>query len=157
MTKMIKIMFVCHGNICRSPMAEFVLADMLEKKHLSNRICVASCAVSTEEIRNGVGNPVHPGTAAELARLGISCKGKRAVLLQREDYDRYDLFVAMDQGNVRAMHRIFGGDPQEKICKLLDFTESGGDVADPWYTDRFDITMRDVRRGCTALLEYLMQ
>ena len=152
-----KVMFVCHGNICRSPMAEFLFLDMIKKRGLSNRITVASSAVSTEEIWNGIGNPVHPGTVAELSRLGISCKEKRAVLLLREDYEKYDFFVAMDSSNVRAMHRIFGGDPQKKICKLMDFTSRGGDVADPWYTDRFDVTMRDVRLGCEGLLAYLSQ
>ena len=152
-----KIMFVCHGNICRSPMAEYLMRDMIQKKGLEDRIAVASSAESTEEIRGGVGNPVHPGTEKALTSLGISCKGKRATLLRREDYDQYDLFVGMDRSNLRAMHRILGDDPQEKICKLLDFTPDGGDVADPWYTDRFDITLHDVRRGCEALLEFLMR
>ena len=152
-----KIMFVCHGNICRSPMAEFLMRDMIQKKGLEDRITVASSAESTEEIWGGVGNPVHPGTEKILTSLGISCKGKRATLLRREDYDQYDLFVGMDRSNLRAMQRILGGDPQKKICKLLDFTPDGGDVADPWYTDRFDITLHDVRRGCEALLEVLMR
>ena len=150
---MIKVLFICHGNICRSTMCEAVFTHLVEKRHLTHLFTIASAATSREEI----GNPPHWGTVQKLREEGIPVIPHRAVQMTREDYDRYDLFVAMDQGNVRAMHRIFGGDPQEKICKLLDFTESGGDVADPWYTDRFDITMRDVRRGCTALLEHLMQ
>jgi len=146
-----KIMFVCHGNICRSPMAEFIFRDMAEKAKLP--ITVSSSATSTEEIRNGIGNPVYPPAKAELAKHGLSCDGKRAVQLQKSDYDKYDLFVGMDSANIRNMHRIFGGDPDGKIRKLMEYTDRGGDVADPWYSDRFDIAYRDIYDGCKALLE----
>ena len=147
-----RIMFVCHGNICRSPMAEFILKDLLTKAGLAHWITVASSATSTEEIWQGVGNPVYPPAKRELARHGLSCEGKRAVQLTREDYDRYDLFIGMDQANIRNMTRILGGDPDGKIRKLMDYTPDGGDVADPWYTDRFDVTYRDIEAGCRGLL-----
>ena len=150
-----KIMFVCHGNICRSPMAEFIFKNLLKERGLAQRFTVTSSATSTEEIWNGVGNPVYPPAKAELARHGISCEGKRAVQLQRSDYEEYDLFVGMDSANIRNMHRILGGDPENKIHKLMDYTGRGGDVADPWYSDRFDITYRDVYEGCCALLTTL--
>ena len=148
-----RIMFVCHGNICRSPMAEFVLRDMLKKRGLDGEWIVASSATSTEEIYNGVGNPVYPPARAELARHGLSCDGKRAVQVRREDYEKYDRFVCMDDNNVRNLLRIFGSDPQNKVCKLLDYTQGGGDVIDPWYYGNFDATYRDVVCGCEALLE----
>ena len=147
---MIRIMFVCHGNICRSPMAEFIMKKLVLERKESFRI--ASSATSTEEIWNGIGNPVYPPAKAELAKHGISCEGKRAVQLRREDYDQYDLFVGMDSANIRNMTRILGGDPQGKIHKLMDYTSRGGDVADPWYSDRFDVAYRDIEEGCQALL-----
>ena len=148
---LIRIMFVCHGNICRSPMAEFILKDMLKKAGLSSRVSVASSATSTEEIRNGVGNPVYPPAKRELALHGLTCEGKRAVQLTRADYDTYDLLIGMDSANIRNMHRILGGDPQGKIRKLMDYA-GGGDVADPWYTGNFDVTYRDIEAGCRGLL-----
>ena len=148
---MIRIMFVCHGNICRSPMAEFILKDMLKKAGLSSRVSVASSATSTEEIWNGVGNPVYPPAKRELALHGLSCEGKRAVQLTRADYDTYDLLIGMDSANIRNMHRILGGDPHGKIRKLMDYA-GGGDVADPWYTGNFDVTYRDIEAGCRGLL-----
>ena len=148
---MIRIMFVCHGNICRSPMAEFILKDMLKKAGLSSRVVVASSATSTEEIWNGVGNPVYPPAKRELALHGLTCEGKRAVQLTRTDYGAFDLLIGMDSANVRNMHRILGGDPQGKIRKLMDYA-GGGDVADPWYTGSFDVTYRDIEAGCRALL-----
>ena len=154
---MIKIMFVCHGNICRSPMAEFIFKKMAEERNLSDRFLVASCATSTEEIWNGVGNPVYPPAKAELKRHGISCEGKRAVQLRESDYEQYDLLIGMDTANIRNMHRILGGDPDGKIRKLMDYTDRGGDVADPWYTDRFDVTYRDIFEGCEALLNTLLK
>ena len=154
--KMKKIMFVCHGNICRSPMAEFILKDMAKRQGKENDFFIASCATSTEEIRNGMGNPVYPPARAELARHGLSCEGKRAVQLKREDYERYDLFIGMDSANIRNMHRILGGDPLGKIRKLMDYTDRGGDVADPWYSDRFDIAYRDIHEGCEKLFETLI-
>lgn len=152
---MIKIMFVCHGNICRSPMAEFILKDLVKKQDRENDFLIKSSATSTEEIWNGVGNPVYPPAKAELAKHGITCDGKRAVQLRNDDYDKYDLFIGMDSANIRNMHRILGGDPEDKIRKLMDYTDRGGDVADPWYTRSFDVTYRDVLDGCTALLENL--
>ena len=150
---MTKILFICHGNICRSPMAEFICKDLVAKQGREKEFFIASCATSEEEIWNGVGNPVYPPARAELAKHGISCAGKRAVRLQKSDYDAYDLLVVMDNNNLRNAHRILGGDPQGKLCKLMDYTSRGGDVADPWYTDRFDIAYRDILDGCTGLLE----
>ena len=152
------IMFVCHGNICRSTMAEFVMRDMLEQAGLEDKVAVASSATSTEEI----GNPVHHGTRRMLERHGISCDGKRAVQLKRSDYDRYDLFVGMDGANIRNMRRMLGGDAQGKVTKLLQFPEgtsadAASDVDDPWYTGDFEATWRDVAAGCSALLEYLQE
>ena len=152
---MTRIMFVCHGNICRSPMAEFVLKKMIAERGMAEKFLVASSATSTEEIWNGVGNPVYPPAKAELAKHGIFCEGKRAVQLTRADYDKYDLFIGMDAANIRNMHRILGGDPQNKIRKLMDYTPKGGDVADPWYTRRFDVTYADVVAGCEGLLSKL--
>ena len=152
---MTKILFVCHGNICRSPMAEFIFRDLAEKHHMSDRFTVSSCATSTEEIFMGVGNPVYPPAAAELAKHGISCKGKRAVQLTKADYGKYDLLIGMDSANIRNMHRMLGGDPEGKIHKLLEYTGSDRDVSDPWYSDRFDIAWRDIYAGCAALFEKL--
>lgn len=150
---MLKIMFVCHGNICRSPMAEFIMKDMLKKANIP--AVVQSSATSTEEIWNGVGNPVYPPAKAELLQHGLTCEGKRAVQLKKEDYEKYDLFVGMDSANIRNMHRILGGDKDGKIRKLMDYTSRGGDVADPWYSDRFDVAYRDIYDGCKALLEII--
>ena len=153
---MMRIMFVCHGNICRSPMAEFIFKAMIRERGMEGRFVVASSATSTEEIWGGVGNPVYPPAREELARHGILCEGKRAVQLRREDYDKYDLFIGMDSANVRNMHRMLGGDPEGKIRKLMDYTGRGGDVADPWYSERFDIAYRDIYAGCVALLEQVI-
>ena len=153
---MIKIMFVCHGNICRSPMAEFIFKDLLKKEGLQDKFFVSSSATSTEEIWNGIGNPVYPPAKAELARHGISCEGKRAVQLSPFDYDKYDLFIGMDSMNIRNMHRILGGAPENKIRKLMEYTERGGDVADPWYSGRFDVAYRDIYDGCEGLADYLI-
>lgn len=152
----IEIMFVCHGNICRSPMAEFIMKDLVKKQGLEDRFGIASSATSTEEIWNGVGNPVYPPARAELAKHGLSCDGKRAVQLQKSDYGRYDLFVGMDGANIRNMIRIFGSDPDRKIHKLMDYTDHGGDVADPWYSRNFEVTYKDVLEGCAALLNELI-
>lgn len=138
-------------------MAEFILKDLVKKENLTDRFVIASAATSTEEIFRGVGNPVYPPAREELAKHGISCAGKRAVLLTREDYERYDLLIGMDSANIRNMNRILGGDPDGKIRKLLDYTGRGGDVADPWYSDRFDIAYRDIAEGCRALLNALKQ
>ncbi len=149
---MLKIMFVCHGNICRSPMAEFIFRKMASEQGIHD-VSVASSATSTEEIWNGIGNPVYPPAKAELAARGIDCAGKRAVQLTKSDYAKYDLFIGMDSANIRNMHRIFGGDPSSKIRKLMDYTSRGGDVADPWYSGHFDVTYRDIYDGCLALAE----
>lgn len=146
-----KILFVCHGNICRSPMAEFVMKDMVKKAHIEDRFVIASAATSTEEI----GNPVHWGTREKLGSVGISCKGKTARQMTRQDYKDYDLLIGMDRANIRNMIRICGGDPDEKIHSLLEYAGSSRDIADPWYTGNFDDTYRDVVEGCTALLKQL--
>ena len=147
---MIKVLFICHGNICRSPMAEFVLRDLLEKRGMHG-FEVASAATSSEE----TGNPVHPGTRRKLAEHGIRCDGKTARRLTRADYANYDLIVGMDAYNLRSMQTLFGGDPEGKLRKLLSFCGEGGDVADPWYTGDFEQTWRDVSRGCHALVDLL--
>lgn len=152
---MTKILFVCHGNICRSPMAEFIFKDLVRKCGRAEEFEVASCATSREEIWNGVGNPVYPPAREELAKHGIGCAGKRAVQLTKADYNHYDLLIGMDENNIRNMMRILGADPEGKVCKLMDYTGRGGDVADPWYSDRFDIAYRDIEEGCKALLEHL--
>ena len=148
-----KIMFVCHGNICRSPMAEFVFLDMLKKRGLSDKITALSSATSTEEI----GNDVHRGTKVILTKYNIPFKRREAVQLTRSDYDKYDLFVGMDSANIRNMHRIFGTDPNGKIVRLLDLTDEPRDVADPWYTGNFEVTYRDVVKGSEALIEHIIR
>ena len=150
---MTKILFVCHGNICRSPMAEFVMKDLVRKAGLEEKIHIASAATSTEEI----GNPVYPPARRELARHGIDCGGKTARQLTARDYGDYDLLVGMDGANLRNMRRICGGDPEGKISLLLDYTDRPGDVADPWYTGDFEATWRDVSEGCARLLKHLTE
>lgn len=145
-----RILFVCHGNICRSPMAEFVMRDLLEKQGIHD-IETASAATSSEEI----GNPVHPGTRRKLAEHGIRCDGKTARRLTRADYAHYDLIIGMDAYNLRNMQTLFGGDPDHKLHKLLSFCGEGGDVADPWYTGDFEQTWQDISRGCQALMDHL--
>ncbi len=153
---MIRIMFVCHGNICRSPMAEIIFRDMVEKRGVGDRFFVSSSATSTEEIFCGVGNPVYPPARAELEKHGLSAGGKRAVQLKKSDYSKYDLFVAMDDANIRNIGYIFGVDPEGKVSKLMDHTPKGGSVADPWYSGKFDVTYRDIYLGCECLLNELI-
>lgn len=150
---MIKILFVCHGNICRSPMAEFVMKDMVRKAGLENQFHIASAATSGEEL----GNPVYPPARRKLAEHGIDCSGKTARRLRKSDYTQYDLLIGMDQANLRNMHRMCGGDPEGKLHLLLDFTNRPGNVADPWYTGDFEATWRDVTQGCQGLLQELAQ
>jgi len=147
-----KLLFVCHGNICRSPMAEMVFKHLVRQRGLTG-FTVASAATSTEEI----GNPVYPPARAVMARHGIPVEKRGARQLTRADYDAYDLLIGMDNANIRNMHRMLGGDPQGKIFRLMDFTHRPGEVADPWYSDRFDECYEDVLEGCEALLQYVLK
>ena len=148
---MIKILFICHGNICRSPMAEFVMKALVQEQGLSYRYEIASAATSTEEI----GNPVYPPARRMLAAHGISCAGKTARQMTKQDYAYYDLLIGMDHANLRNMRRICCGDPDGKLHLLLDYTNRPGEVADPWYTDDFQSTWEDVTEGCQGLLKAL--
>ena len=150
---MVKILFVCHGNICRSPMAEFVMKDIVEKEGIASEFYIASAATSTEEI----GNPVHHGTRSKLSQVGISTAGKYAVQMKRSDYQDYDYIIGMDNWNYRNMLRIAGKDKEQKISLLLDYTDHPRDVADPWYTGDFEKTYEDVMAGCQGFLAYLRQ
>ena len=149
--KMVKILFVCHGNICRSPMAEFVMKDLVKKAGLASQFHIESAATSREEI----GNPVYPPVRRKLAEHGIGCQGHAAKQMKKADYSHYDLLIGMDQANLRNMTRICGGDPEEKIHLLMDYTDRPGQVADPWYTGDFETTYQDVLEGCQGLLEEL--
>lgn len=149
---MIKVLFVCHGNICRSPMAEFVFRDMVQKRGLSDRFYIASAATSSEEL----GNPVHYGTVRKLKAHGISTVGKYAVQLKKKDYREYDYILGMDYRNIRNIDRIIDSDPERKVSLLLDYTEHPRDIADPWYTGNFDRTYEDILEGCEGFLNYLI-
>ena len=147
-----RILFVCHGNICRSTMAEFVMKDLVERAGVADEFEIASAATSNEEI----GNPVYPGTRKVLVEHGIAgFEGKRACRIEPGDYDAHDLLIGMDEANIHSMQRAFGGDPDGKIVKLLEFAGSTRDVADPWYTRDFDTTYSDVLAGCEGLLNAL--
>ena len=148
---MTKVLFICHGNICRSPMAEFVMKDLVKKAGLTSQFGIASAATSREEI----GNPVYPPARRKLAEHGISSGGHAARQLTADDYKAYDLLIGMDGANLRNMQRICGGDPDGKMHLLLDYAGRPGDVADPWYTGDFEATWRDVLAGCRGLLEDL--
>jgi len=150
---MIKVLFVCHGNICRSTMAEFVFKDMVAKKGLEKEFYIASAGTSREEL----GNPVHHGTRKKLAEVGISCAGKVATQLRREDYDKYDYILGMDHWNIKNMYRILGEDPDGKVKLLLEYAGEDADIADPWYTGDFEATYRDVMRGSTELLAHIIK
>ena len=154
---MVKILFVCHGNICRSPMAEFVMKELVRKASVADRFVIESAATSSEEIWRGQGNPVYPPTRRELLSHGIDPGDKRARQTVRADYARWDYLIGMDRENMRGMRRIYGGDPEGKLSLLLDYTERPGqEVADPWYTGNFAATWRDVSEGCSGLLAYLL-
>ena len=151
---MIKILFVCHGNICRSPMAEFVMKDLVEKAGLGERLYIESAATSREEI----GNPVYPPARRKLAEHGIGCEGHAARQITARDYQDFDLLIAMDSANLRNMRRFYGGDPAGKIHMLLDYAgRPGEEVADPWYTGDFQATWQDVSAGCAGLLKQLTE
>ena len=150
---MTKILFVCLGNICRSPMAEFVMKDLVQKAGLEAQFEIASAATSYEEY----GNPVYPPARRKLAEHGIDCAGKTARPLEKKDYEKYDLLIGMDSSNIRNMLRICGGDPAGKIHLLLEYAGRSDGIADPWYTGNFDATWNDVLKGCTALLNHLIK
>ena len=153
---MIKVLFICHGNICRSPMAEYIFRDLPRRQGCEARFHIASAATSTEEI----GNPIHPGTRRKLLEHGISkeeiaCKHARQIT--RRDYEEYDYLIAMDRMNLRNIQRILRDDPQNKIHLLLEYTDRPGDIADPWYTGNFEDTYRDVCEGCEGLLAHILR
>ena len=150
---MIKVLFICHGNICRSTMAESVFTDMVKKQHIDQLFEIDSAATSREEI----GNPPHYGTVNKLKSVGIPVIPHRAIQMTKHDYEYYDYLIGMDTANIRNMNRIAGGDSQDKIYKLLSFAGSGQDVADPWYTGDFNETYRDVVAGCEGFLKFLRE
>lgn len=150
---MISILMVCHGNICRSPMAEFVFRDIVHQNGMADQFLIASAATSTEEI----GNPPHHGTRNLLAQKGISTAGKQSVQLKASDYDKYDYLIGMDQANIRNMHRILKRKDPDKIFRLLDLTKNPRDIADPWYTGNFEITYEDVLEGCKTLFKMIQE
>ena len=148
-----KILFICHGNICRSPLAEFIMKELTEKRGIKDDFYIASAATSTEEI----GNPVYPPVKRILDSRGINCSAKRAIQVKKSDYDNYDYLICMDKNNLRNLARIVGEDTQNKISLLLDFTNRPADVADPWYTGDFETTLKDVEEGCKGLLDYILK
>ena len=150
---MIRIMFVCHGNICRSPMAEFIMKKLVSDMGYGDDFYISSSATSTEEI----GNSVYPPAKSELAKHGIGCSGKTSVQLKKSDYEKYDYFIGMDTVNIRNMNRIFDNDKDGKIYKLLTFAGRGDDVADPWYSRDFETTYRDIDEGCRGLIKHIME
>lgn len=150
---MIKIMFVCYGNICRSPMAEFLMKDYVEKKGLKDLFCIKSSATSYEE----VGNPVYPGTRRILNSLSIDCSKKYSEKLKASDYEKYDYFIGMDEQNRRTMIRQLDGDKDNKVSLILDYSKNPREVADPWYTGEFDLTYRDIIEGIECFFEFLLK
>ena len=155
---MIKIMFVCHGNICRSPMAEFVMKKLVRDKGLEKEFYIKSAATHTDEIWNGRGSPVYPPAKEQLVKHSVPFdESKQATLLNKADYDNYDLFIGMDGENIRYMNRIFGTYNSDKCVKLMSYTNRGGDVSDPWYTRDFNRAYNDILTGCKGLLEYLTE
>ena len=150
---MIKVLFVCHGNICRSPMAEFIFRDLVNKRGLDDRFEVASAATSYEE----TGNPIYPPAKRKLAEHGIRAEGHQAHRMERREYEEYDYLIGMEQYNIRNMMRILGGDPQNKVSRLLDHSKHPRDIDDPWYTGDFETAYRDILEGCEALLNELLE
>ncbi|MCM1212226.1 MAG: low molecular weight phosphotyrosine protein phosphatase [Blautia sp.] len=150
---MIKILFICHGNICRSPMAESLMTHLIKQNRLEADFQIASAATSREEI----GNSPHYGTVAKLRSVNVPLVPHRAVQMTKADYKKYDYLIGMDEMNIRNMMRILGSDPERKVHRLLEFSRYPRDIADPWYTGNFDVTYEDILEGCEALLEYLVQ
>ncbi len=150
---MVKVLFVCHGNICRSPMAEFILKDMVKKLGIEKEFEIRSAATSTEEI----GNSLYPPAKAKLAEHGIPCAGKTAVQMTKADYDYYDYIIAMDRYNLHNMKKFVGNDEKKKVLLMLDYTDRSGDVADPWYSGDFETTWNDIYKGCKGFLKSLIE
>lgn len=150
---MIKILFVCHGNICRSPMCEFIFKDMVRKAGLEDKFFIASAATSAEEIGNGV----YPPARKKLAEHGLSCQGKRARQITKQDYEKYDYILAAENYNIRNMRWKIGDDPENKVKRLLDYTDNPRDISDPWYTGNFELAYRDCYEGCDALLKFICE
>lgn len=148
---MVKVLFICHGNICRSPMAEFVMKDLVKSSHLDSMFHIESAATSYEEI----GNPVYPPARKELARHGISCDGKQARKLVKRDFKDFDYLIAMEEYNLRNIRREFGQELASQVKLLLDYTDESGDIDDPWYTGNFTKTYEEILKGCQGMLEYL--
>ena len=151
--KIIKILFICHGNICRSPLAEFIFRDLVNRSGQGDKFHIASAATSTEEI----GNPVYPPAKRKLSEHGISCDGKYAIQLTRGDYQKYDYLLGMEERNIINMKRILGGDPDGKVFRLLDFSDRPRNIADPWYSGDFDTAYEDIKEGCEAFLSFLRE
>ena len=149
---MIKVLFICHGNICRSTMAQFVFQDMVNKKGVADKFYIDSAATSREEI----GNSTHWGTVNKLKKVGVPVLSHKAKQITKKDYDEFDYIIAMDSNNIRNLNRLLNGDPEGKVSKLLSFAGSGRDIADPWYTGNFDVTYDDIVEGCTALLNKML-
>ena len=148
---MIRVLFICHGNICRSPIAQYVMSDMVRKKHLEDKFFIDSAATSREEI----GNSVHYGTRSKLAEMNVPCGNHKAVQVTKDDYDNYDYLLIMDENNRRNLMRIIKDDKEKKVYGLLDFSDRPRSIADPWYTGNFDATYNDIVEGCETFLEHL--
>ena len=147
----IRDLFICHGNICRSPMAEFILRDMVERRGISHRFHIESAATSTEEI----GNPVYPPARRELARHGLSCQRKTTRQGRRRDYQDFDYLLCAEQYNIRNLRWIIPRDPQHKLLRMLEFSENPRDISDPWYTGNFSLAYSDIVEGCESFLRHL--